>query len=708
MHAATMKRYQVRNLDCAACAAKLENSLKKMEGVDDAVVDFAGLTLHIQARDTDRIQEMVRRIEPDVELIPITERAAPAPQATDRYRFKREMALLGVSLVLFLVHLLFEERLHAAWFGWEYLLVLAAYLPAGWNVWTAAFRTLRRGDFFDENVLMVIATAGALGIHALSEAVAVMLFYKVGELLQERAVARSRRSVGALLNARPQRATVQGLNGLEVVPPEQVAVGRTIVVRPGDKIPLDGVVIGGQSQMDTSPLTGESRPQSVRPGESVLAGAINLHAALTVRVTRLFRDSSIVKILDLVQNAAARKARTERLITTFARYYTPAVVLAAALIALVPPLATGADFRTWIYRALVLLVISCPCALVVSVPLGYFGGIGRASRRGILVKGSNFLDALAQVKTVVFDKTGTLTQGVFEVEKVVTANGYRPDELLAFAAAAEMHAHHPIGASIVRAFERSGGKLDANEIVDHVVLAGRGVRAEWHGRRIVVGNDPLLHQEGIDHEVCAVEGTVAHVTVDGHYAGHILIGDRLKPEAAQTIADLRAQGVTRLVMLTGDNPCAAGQVAASLHLDRFEAGLLPEDKVRHLEQLLAEAHGGKVAYVGDGINDAPVLARADVGVAMGGLGSDAAIETADVVLMTDSPAKLAEAIAIARGTRRIVWQNIVLALGVKAVFVVLGALGLAGMWEAVFADMGTALLAVVNATRSWGVASVRG
>jgi Cd2+/Zn2+-exporting ATPase len=649
---------------------------------------------------------MVRRLEPDVELIPIADRAAPAPQATDHYRFKREMVVLGVSLLLFLVHLLFEERLHAAaWSGWEYLLVLAAYLPAGWNVWAAAFRTVRRGDFFDENVLMAIATMGALAIHAFSEAVAVMLFYKVGELLQERAVARSRRSVGALLNARPQRATVQGLNGLEVVPPEQVAVGQTIVVRPGDKIPLDGTVLGGQSQVDASPLTGESRPQSVRPGDSVLAGAINLHAALTVRVTRLFRDSSIVKILDLVQNAAARKARTEKLITTFARYYTPAVVLAAALIALVPPLTMGADFRTWIYRALVLLVISCPCALVVSVPLGYFGGIGRASRRGILVKGANFLDALANVKTVVFDKTGTLTQGVFEVEQVVTANGYNAEQVLAFAAAAEWHSNHPIGASIMRAFVQAGGKLDADAVGDHVVLAGRGVRARWNGQEIVVGNDTLLHQEGIVHDVCAVEGTVAHVTVDGKYAGHILIGDRLKPGAVQAMHDLRGLGVERLVMLTGDNRCAAEQVAGSLHLDHFEAGLLPEDKVLHLERIMSAAGAGKVAFVGDGINDAPVLARADVGVAMGGLGSDAAIETADVVLMTDSPAKLSEAIAIARGTRRIVWQNIVLALGVKAVFVVLGAFGVAGMWEAVFADMGTALLAVLNATRSWGVAS---
>ncbi|KJS31123.1 MAG: hypothetical protein VR64_12825, partial [Desulfatitalea sp. BRH_c12] len=472
-------------------------------------------------------------------------------------------------------------------------------------------------------------------------------------------------------------------------------------IKPGEKIPLDGTVLTGESQLDTSPLTGESRPRPARPGDAILAGSINLTTALTVRVTRLFKEASIVKILDMVQNAAARKAKTEKFITTFARYYTPAVVGAAALIALAPPLLTGADFQTWIYRALVLLVISCPCALVISIPLGYFGGIGRASRHGILVKGSNFLDALARVKTVVFDKTGTLTQGVFDVEQVVTANGHSKDQLLAFAAAAELHSSHPIGASIVRAFTAQGGHIAPDSVADHTVLAGHGVRARWHGREIVVGNDALLHHEKIAHDICAVEGTVAHVSIDGSYAGHILIGDRLKPGARQAMDDLRAQGVARLVMLTGDNQCAAEQVAHALNLDQFHAGLLPEDKVRLFEQIAGEAdHNGKVAFVGDGINDAPVLARADVGVAMGALGSDAAIETADVVLMTDAPGKIAEAIAIARHTRRIVWQNIVMALTVKGIFVVLGTFGLASMWEAVFADMGTAVAAVLNATRS--------
>jgi Zn2+/Cd2+-exporting ATPase len=700
MQQATLKRYQVRNLDCAACAAKLENKLQQIEGVDEAVVDFAGLTLHIKARDTAQVKQWVRHIDPGVDLIPFDE--APERAADEsRYHFKRELILLGISFTLFLSHLVLEERLHSVWAGWEYGLVTVAYLLAGWNVLAGALRTIRRGEFFDENVLMTIATLGAMAIHALSEAVGVMLFFKVGEMLQERAVSRSRRSVRALLAARPDRAMVQSLTGLQAVSPEQVATGQIILVKPGEKVPLDGTVLSGESQLDTSPLTGESRPQKTQPGTDVLAGSINLTGALTIRVTRLFKESSIVKILDLVQNAAARKAKTEKFITTFARYYTPAVVFAAAMIATVPPLVVGADFHTWVYRALVLLVISCPCALVISIPLGYFGGIGRASRQGILVKGSNYLDALAHVKTVVFDKTGTLTQGVFDVERVVTANGYSSEQLLEFAAAAELHSAHPIGASIVRAFEQRNGRIDALSVADHTVIPGRGIRARWNGHEIVVGNDALLHQEHIAHDSCAAEGTVAHVIVDGKYAGHILIGDRLKPQARQAMDDLRANGVERLVMLTGDNHCAAEQVAHALNLDQFHAGLLPEDKVRLFEQIAAESgHNQKVAFVGDGINDAPVLARADVGVAMGALGSDAAIETADVVLMTDSPLKMAEAIAIARRTRRIVWQNIIMALTVKGVFVVLGTFGLASMWEAVFADMGTAVAAVLNATRS--------
>lgn len=702
MQALAMKRYQVRNLDCAACAAKIENGLRRTEGIEEVVLDFAGLILHVRAKESVPVPELVHRIDPKVDLI-AEGNAETAVKAPDQgYRFHREISFLGLSVLFFLAHLSAVPHLDGT--VWGILLPLGAYLLAGWNVLLAAFQTVRRGDFFDENVLMTLATLGALAIDAPSEAVGVMLFYKVGEMLQEKAVSRSRRAISALLAARPQLATVETLGGLKTVSPERVSIGEIILVKPGEKIPLDGTVLTGESNVDNSALTGESLSQSARAGASVMAGAINLEAALRIEVTRSFKDASIVKILALVQHAAARKANTEKFITTFARYYTPAVVIGAAAIAFLPPLLLAeATFKTWIYRALVLLVISCPCALMISIPLGYFGGIGRASRRGILVKGSNFIDALAQVKTVVFDKTGTLTRGVFEVEKIVSANGFEENEVLALAAAAEYHSTHPIATSILRANADRGGRVDAATVTGHQALAGRGVKAICAGRKIVVGNDALLHEKNISHENCRVEGTVAHVTVDGTYAGYILIGDRLKPQAVQAVSALRQRGIDRIFMLTGDHRCPAEQVAKALNLDAFYAGLLPEDKVRHLEQWMEEpGRKGKVAFVGDGINDAPVLARSDVGVAMGALGSDAAIETADVVLMTDSPAKMAEAITIARDTRRIVRQNIALALAVKLIFVSFGAFGMATMWEAVFADMGTAIAAVLNATRALG------
>ena len=474
-------------------------------------------------------------------------------------------------------------------------------------------------------------------------------------------------------------------------------------MKPGEKIPLDGDVIDGNSLIDTSALTGESVPVSAKPGDAVMAGQICQTGALTVKTTRRFEASSIAKVMDLVENAAARKAKTEKLITTFARYYTPAVVLIAACIAFVPPFLTGDPYETWIYRALVLLVISCPCALVVSIPLGYFGGIGRASRSGILVKGSNFIDAMAGVKTVVFDKTGTLTKGVFKVKEVVNLNGFSKERLLEFAAAAESQSNHPIATSILTAFEQNGNKIDPRRVFDHTDFPGKGVKARYGDHTILVGNDSFLHLEAVDHQQCEFDSTVAHIAVDGNYAGYILIGDELKPDAEKAIQALKMQGVDHIAMLTGDNRCAAEAVSDRLKLDSFYANLFPEDKVEIFENLIEESkHGGKIAFVGDGINDAPVIARADVGVAMGALGSDAAIETADVVLMTDSPLKMAEAVSISKQTRRIVWQNIVLAFVVKGVFIGFGAFGLATMWEAVFADMGTALVAVANSTRIIG------
>jgi Cd2+/Zn2+-exporting ATPase len=698
------KRFRVKNLDCAACAAKIERELLKIEGVESATLDFANLTLHLRAADIAKALAAVARIEPGIKIETTTQNPkADLDRPTEANNLRKQVWIIAIAGIVFVAHLFVEERLHQLPWAWvEYPLVVFAYLLSGWSVFTGALRTLRRGQFFDENVLMVIATVGAMAIHALSEAIGVMLFFKVGELLQDMAVSKSRRSVRGLLTARPNRALLRTANGLIETTPEKVNVDEIILVKPGEKIALDGKVIEGASQVDMSPLTGEPVPAQIGPGDLVLAGTINKSSALVIQVTKPFESSSIARVLELVESAAARKAATEKFITTFARYYTPAVVAIAAAIAFVPPfLVEGAQFSTWVYRALVLLVISCPCALVVSIPLGYFGGIGRASRSGILIKGSMFIDALSKVETVVFDKTGTLTCGVFTVDRVVPDNGFPSDQLLQMAAGAELHSNHPIAKSIVEAVKSKGISIDELLVTDHFAIPGKGVSAVYDGKTIVVGNDTILHDKDIDRRRCAFDRTVAHVIVDNKYAGYILIGDQIKADAKHAIDQLRASGISKLVMLTGDNECSAAGVANTLNLDQFFAGLLPEDKVRIFEQILADAkRGSKVAFVGDGINDAPVLARADVGVAMGGLGSDAAIETADVVLMTDAPAKMAEAVRIARHTRRIVWQNIALAFFVKGMFIFLGTVGMATMWEAVFADMGTALLALLNATRT--------
>lgn len=698
------KKFRVQNLDCAACAAKIERELLKTEGVEAAVLDFATLTLHLKAADLSKALATITRIEPDIRIETKTRDSKtdndPLKEVSN---FRKQIGIIAIAGTVLVVHLLTEDQLHQLPWAWvEYPIVVFAYLLAGWSVFTGALRTVRRGQFFDENVLMVIATLGAMAIHALSEAIGVMLFFKVGELLQDMAVSKSRRSVRGLLAARPNRALLRTANGLKETIPEKVKVGDIILVKPGEKVALDGKVIEGTSQVDTSPLTGEPVPVQIRPGDSVMAGSINKASALEVQVTKPFEASSIARVLELVESAAARKADTEKFITTFARYYTPAVVAIAAVIALVPPLLVeGALFSTWVYRALVLLVISCPCALVVSIPLGYFGGIGRASRNGILIKGSMFIDVLSKVKTVVFDKTGTLTRGVFTVDRVVTDNGFSSDQLLLMAAGVELHSDHPIAKSIVEAMKSKGLSIDEALVSGHVAIPGMGVSAVYDGKTILVGNDSLLHERDIDHGECTFDSTVAHVVVDDQYGGYILIGDQLKPDAEEAMDQLRENGISKLVMLTGDNECSAAGVAKALNLDQFYAGLLPEDKVRIFEQILEDTKdGSKVAFVGDGINDAPVLARADVGVAMGGLGSDAAIETADVVLMTDAPAKMAEAVGLARYTRRVVWQNIALAFLVKGVFISLGAIGMATMWEAVFADVGTALLALLNATRT--------
>jgi Zn2+/Cd2+-exporting ATPase len=603
--------------------------------------------------------------------------------------------------VLLLVGVIFNGFLHDTPRAvGEYVVLLSAYALVGAPVVIGALRAIMRGKVFNEMFLMTVATGGALVIHQIPEAVGVMLFYAVGEYLQDRAVDGSRRSIASLMDLRPEFARLIENGRRRIVAPEEADVGALIEVLPGERVPLDGEVVEGSSFVNTSSLTGESVPRRVGAGSTVLGGFVNDESRIVVRVGKEFGETAAARILELVENAASHKAPTEKFITRFAAIYTPVVVGVAALVAFLPPLLVpGATLREWVYRALVVLVVSCPCALVVSIPLGYFGGIGGAARNKLLMKGSNCIDALHRVDTVVFDKTGTLTEGVFAVVEVVTRNGFTKDELLGVAAAAESHSPHPLARSIREAAD-AGSPREAGGIVE---VKGHGVIATVGSRRIVVGNDRLLHREGIAHGDCAVEGTVAHVAVDGVYAGYIVVSDRVKSVAAGTIAELKRLGVRKVVMLTGDDASVAGKVAEEIGLDGWFAGLLPDGKVAELEALERDTgRKGAVVFVGDGMNDAPVLVRSDVGFAMGGLGSEAAIEAADVVVMDDDIARVPLAIGISRFTRRIVVENIALALAVKGFFIVLGAVGVADMWEAVIADVGVTLVAVFNALRASG------
>jgi Cd2+/Zn2+-exporting ATPase len=614
---------------------------------------------------------------------------------------RKELYLIFFVAVLFLTGMLFRENLQQLPFAWgDYLLFLTAYLISGWRVLAKAVKNLFRGRLFDENFLMSIATLGAIAIGELPEAVAVMMFYNVGEFMQGLSVKRSRKSIKKLLEIRPDYANLKIKDDYKTVAPEKVKPGDEILIRPGERIPLDGEVIEGSSFVDTFPLTGESVPKSVKVNDNVLAGMINKSGVLLVRVKKYFSESSISKILELVENASKKKAKAEKFISVFASYYTPVVVGTAVLIAVVPPLLYASQtFSEWIYRALVILVISCPCALVISIPLGYFGGIGGASRKGILVKGSNYLDALTEVKTVIFDKTGTLTKGIFKVTEIVEADSIGRDKILYYASVAESHSNHPIAVAIREAY---GKEPDNTVLKDVEEIAGLGIKAKIDDKLVVIGNDRILHSENIKHNNnnCNIEGTVVHIAVNNNYAGYIKISDEIKEDAKDAVKNLIEIGVEEVIMLTGDNKFSAETIAGKLGITDTHYELLPQDKVEKLEAILNKNAGkGKTVFVGDGINDAPVIMRADVGIAMGGLGSDAAVESADIVIMEDHPAKVAEAILIARKTKRIVWQNILFALGVKLFFIALGSVGIASMWEAVFADMGVALIAIANATR---------
>ena len=704
---AVTKVYLLKGLDCPNCSAKIEKEVGELDGVTSSTVNLMNQTLTVQAGTSvaasllDTVTTIVHSHEPDVEVSE-KQLEATAPVKKDEKAAvyndedKKRTIRLAVGAVVYAIGMALTVFAKLPTLA-ELAFLIVAYVILGWDVVWQAVKNITRGQVFDEHFLMSVSTIGAFAIGEYPEAVAVMLFYQVGEFFQSLAVKRSRKSISDLMDIRPDSATVKRNGVLQVVSPESVAVGEIIVVKPGEKIPLDGIVVDGESMLDTKALTGESVPRSIRKGDEALSGCINQSGLLTLKVTKSFGESTVSKITDLVENASARKAPTENFITTFARYYTPVVVGMAAVLAIIPPLVLGGGWSEWLRRGFVFLIVSCPCALVISIPLTFFGGIGAASKRGVLVKGSNYLEALNKVSVVVFDKTGTLTKGVFEVANIIPAAGYQKEQVLEYAAQAESYSNHPIAKSILATY---GKPIDQKQFSGFEEISGHGISVTVQGKKVLAGNSKLMESEKIAYAACDAAGTKFYVAADGSYVGCILIADEVKPDSKCAIAELKKIGVEKTVMLTGDDERIGKSVADELGLDAYYAQLLPDQKVEKLEMLdKQKRQGSKLAFVGDGINDAPVLARADVGIAMGGLGSDAAIEAADVVLMTDEPSKLVEAIDVAKATKRIVMQNIVIALGIKSVFLVLGALGMAGMWEAVFGDVGVTIIAVLNAMR---------
>ena len=698
------KTYSLDQLDCAACAAKMEEAASQVPGVEELRINFLTKTMSLTASEdhfeqvAQNVMAACQRVEPECRVCEVKQDTAAHHDHGHAHGHDHEegeehhsLGLIGVGAVLFVAGLLLPEGL------WRWAALIAAYVVAGGEVLLRAVKNILRGQVFDENFLMAVASLGAMLMGEATEAVAVMLFYQIGEWFQDRAVDKSRASIAQLMDIRPDHANhVLADGSVEVVPPQSLKAGDILLVKPGERIPLDGVILEGTSTLNTSALTGESIPRDVAEGDTVLSGCVNQTGVLRLRATGAYESSTVARILRLVEDSGERKASTERFITRFARWYTPAVCLAALLLALVPPLFVG-EWTEWIKRALTFLVISCPCALVISVPLTFFGGVGGASRRGVLIKGANYLEQLAKTDIAVFDKTGTLTRGTFEVT-AIHPNQITEEELLELAALAESYSDHPISASLRAAWNRA---LDKNRVTDVQEIAGRGIHALVDGRSVYAGNERLMADVHVESRPCHRQGTIVHVALDGVYMGHIVIADRVKEGSAEAIAELKALGVARTVMLTGDQSAVAQSVAKELGVDEVHAELLPGDKVEQVERLMKQKpEGAMLAFVGDGINDAPVLRRADLGIAMGGVGSDAAIEAADIVLMDDDPRKLPCAIRIARHTLRIANQNIIFALSVKAIILIMGAMGLANMWLAVFADVGVSFLAILNAMRA--------
>ncbi|BBM37141.1 heavy metal translocating P-type ATPase [Pseudoleptotrichia goodfellowii] len=704
----------VKGLHCANCAAKIEKKLNEMQNVKEARIDLVGEKIFLTAEEkngsvlVNAVQKIADSIEEGVKIF------LPAKHDHDHvhdhsHHHSGEVGKMIKTLIIGGIFYfsasylnLFSSYMNPDMMSFgKIILFLISYIIIGGHVLTTAFKNILKGQIFDENFLMAVATIGAFAIGEYHEAVAVMFFYQVGELFQSMAVNKSRKSIASLMNIRPDYANLKIRNNITKVSPEEVKINDFIVVKPGEKVPLDGIITEGSSTFNTSALTGESLPVSKNRGEEVLSGSVNKTGLVTIKVTKLFSESTVSKILDLVENANGKKSKTENFITKFARYYTPTVVGIAVLMAIVPPLVLKeTTFYEWLYKALVFLVLSCPCALVISIPLGFFGGIGGASRHGILIKGGNYLEALNNVETVVMDKTGTLTKGVFKVTQINPENNITKEELLQYAAYAESFSTHPIAESVIKEYQKNSLQIDKSLIKNYEEISGYGIKTEVNGKTVIAGNIKLMNLENINIENNPQTGTVVYIAVDGKYAGNLLISDEIKEDSQRAIEDMKKVGVKQTVMLTGDSKAIGESIAEKLNIDKAYTELLPSDKVEKIEEIFEERKSnGKILFVGDGINDAPVLARADIGVAMGGVGSDAAIEAADVVIMNDEPSKIVTAIKIAKKTRKIVWQNIALALGVKIITLVLGVMGFATIWAAIFADVGVALLAILNAAR---------
>lgn len=684
----------LEGLNCANCARKIEEKVGKMEGVKESNLNFTTTTLNVklerkvkEEHAINEIKKIVEALEPHVKV----EKKVSGKTNVQRAKFEVKPTLI-IGTILYLIDVIGDFKGALA-----LILFVASYLLIGGKVVLTAIKNIARGQLFDENFLMTVATIGAFSISEYPEAVAVMLFYEIGETIQGYAVNKSRSSISSLMDIRADYANII-IDGKEKkVSPETVKVEDIILVKPGEKIPLDGIVVEGESFVDTSALTGESVPRKIAVNDEILSGGINTNGVLKVKVTKKFGESTVSRILEMVENAANKKANTEKFITKFAKVYTPIVVALAILIAVVPSIfIKDALFSTWLYRALVFLVVSCPCALVVSVPLGFFAGIGGASKKGVLVKGSNYLELLKDLETVVFDKTGTLTEGVFTVTEINT-NNIQKEKLIEVAAMAESFSNHPIAISIIKEY---GKEIDKEVIEEYEEIAGHGIKAVINNEEILIGNAKLMNQFNISYNEVDSIGTVVYCAINGEFKGSIVISDKIKENAAEALINLKAAGVKKTVMLTGDNKKTAEKVGEKVNIDEVHSELLPLGKVKEVEKLLkASNKNGRLAFVGDGVNDAPVLARADIGIAMGGIGSDAAIEAADVVLMKDDINALVDAINVSKKTNKILWQNIIFALGVKVIVMVLGTFGIANMWTAVFADVGVTIIAIINSTR---------